>query len=155
MNNVTFGNDKYQYYETVSGGAGAGPGFNGCDTVQVHMTNSRMTDPEILEWRYPVRVVEHAIRHGSGGLGEWHGGNGATRKICFLQPMTAAILAGHRRIPNFGTAGGTEGGLGKTWVDRADGTRTELSYSDETQMNAGDVFVLETPGGGGYGKSHL
>ena len=155
MNNVTFGNDKYQYYETVSGGAGAGPGFNGCDTVQVHMTNSRMTDPEILEWRYPVRVVEHAIRLGSGGLGEWHGGNGATRKICFLQPMTAAILAGHRRIPNFGMAGGTEGGLGKTWVDRADGTRTELAYSDETQMNAGDVFVLETPGGGGYGKSHL
>ena len=155
MNNVTFGNNKYQYYETVSGGAGAGPGFDGCDTVQVHMTNSRMTDPEILEWRYPVRVVEHSIRHGSGGPGKWHGGNGATRKICFLQPMTAAILAGHRRIPNFGMAGGTEGGLGKTWVDRADGTRTELSYSDETQMNVGDVFVLETPGGGGYGKSHL
>ncbi len=155
MNNVTFGNDKYQYYETVSGGAGAGPEFDGCDTVQVHMTNSRMTDPEILEWRYPVRVVEHSIRHGSGGLGKWHGGSGATRRICFLEPMTAAILAGHRRIPNFGMAGGTEGGLGKTWVDRADGTRTELAYSDETQMNIGDVFVLETPGGGGYGKSHL
>ena len=151
MNNVTFGNDEYQYYETVSGGTGAGPGFHGCDTVQAHMTNSRMTDPEILEWRYPVRVDEHSIRRGSGGAGKWHGGNGATRRIRFLEPMTAAILAGHRRIPNFGMAGGEVGGLGKTWIERADGSRTELSYSDETQMNIGDVFVLETPGGGGYG----
>ncbi|MCY7387425.1 MAG: hydantoinase B/oxoprolinase family protein [Burkholderiales bacterium] len=154
MNNVTFGNDKYQYYETVSGGTGAGPGFHGCDTVQAHMTNSRMTDPEILEWRYPVRVVEHSIRHGSGGGGTWHGGNGATRKICFLEPMTAAILAGHHRVPNFGMEGGEVGGLGKTWIERVDGSRTALSYSDETQMNVGDVFVLETPGGGGYGVSH-
>ena len=154
MNNVTFGNDVYQYYETVSGGTGAGPGFNGCDTVQAHMTNSRMTDPEILEWRYPVRVDEHSIRQGSGGAGQWHGGNGATRRIRFLEPMTAAILAGHRRVPNFGMAGGEVGGLGKTWVERADGSRTELSYSDETQMAIGDVFVLETPGGGGYGSPH-
>ena len=161
MNNVTFGNDTYQYYETVSGGTGAGVrgtrpdgspvGFDGCDTVQAHMTNSRMTDPEILEWRYPVRVDEHSIRHGSGGAGKWHGGSGATRRIRFLEPMTAAILAGHRRVPNFGVAGGEAGELGKTWIDRADGSRTELSYSDETQMNSGDVFVLETPGGGGYG----
>ena len=153
MNNVTFGNDIYQYYETVSGGTGAGPNFNGCDTVQAHMTNSRMTDPEVLEWRYPVRVIEHSIRRGSGGAGKWHGGSGATRRICFLEPMTAAILAGHRRVPNFGMAGGEAGGLGKTWVERADGSRTALSYSDETQMNVGDVFVLETPGGGGYGMS--
>ena len=153
MNNVTFGNDVVQYYETVSGGTGAGPGFNGCDTVQAHMTNSRMTDPEILEWRYPVRVDEHSIRHGSGGAGKWHGGNGATRRICFLEPMTAAILAGHRRVPNFGVAGGEVGGLGKTWIERADGSRTALAYSDETQMNVGDVFVLETPGGGGYGAA--
>ena len=153
MNNVTFGNDVYQYYETVSGGTGAGPGFNGCDTVQSHMTNSRMTDPEILEWRYPVRVEEHSIRHGSGGAGKWHGGNGATRKIRFLNPMTAAILSGHRRVPNFGVDGGEAGGLGKTWVERADGSRSELSYSDETEMNVGDVFVLETPGGGGYGAA--
>ncbi|MEO8385827.1 MAG: hydantoinase B/oxoprolinase family protein [Betaproteobacteria bacterium] len=151
MNNVTFGNDKYQYYETVSGGTGAGPRFDGCDTVQAHMTNSRMTDPEILEWRYPVRVVEHSIRHGSGGDGEWQGGNGATRKICFLEPMTAAILAGHRRVPNFGLNGGAVGGLGKTWIERVDGSQTLLAYSDETQMNVGDVFALETPGGGGYG----
>ena len=152
MNNVTFGNDEYQYYETVSGGTGAGPGFDGCDTVQAHMTNSRLTDPEILEWRYPVRVDEHSIRVGSGGAGKWKGGNGATRRIRFLQPMTAAILAGHRRIANFGMAGGKEGGLGRTWVERADGSRTELSYSDETHVNADDVFVLETPGGGGYGQ---
>ena len=152
MNNVTFGNDLYQYYETVSGGTGAGPGYDGCDTVQVHMTNSRLTDPEILEWRYPVRVIEHSIRQGSGGAGKWRGGNGATRKICFLKPMTAAILSGHRRVPNFGLTGGEEGGLGKTWIERADGSRTELSYSDETEMNAGDVFVLETPGGGGFGS---
>jgi len=151
MNNVTFGNDTYQYYETVSGGTGAGPDFNGCDTVQAHMTNSRLTDPEILEWRYPVRVDEHSIRRGSGGAGKWCGGNGATRRIRFLQPMTAAILAGHRRIPNFGMAGGESGGLGRTWVERHDGGRTDLSYSDETQMNVDDVFVLETPGGGGYG----
>ncbi|MEP7154539.1 MAG: hydantoinase B/oxoprolinase family protein [Betaproteobacteria bacterium] len=153
MNNVTFGNDKYQYYETVSGGTGAGPGFNGCDTVQAHMTNSRLTDPEILEWRYPVRVEEHSIRAGSGGAGKWHGGNGATRRIRFLEPMTAAILAGHRRVANFGMTGGGTGALGRTWVERTDGSITTLAYSDETQMNAGDVFALETPGGGGYGAA--
>ena len=153
MNNVTFGNDRYQYYETVSGGTGAGPGFNGCDTVQAHMTNSRLTDPEILEWRYPVRVDEHSIRAGSGGGGKWNGGNGATRRIRFLEPMTAAILAGHRRIANFGMAGGEPGALGRTWIERADGTRTPLAFSDETDVGVDDVFVLETPGGGAYGAS--
>jgi 5-oxoprolinase (ATP-hydrolysing) len=151
MNNVTFGNDEYQYYETVSGGTGAGPDFDGCDCVQAHMTNSRLTDPEILEWRYPVVVEEHSIRKGSGGAGRQHGGNGATRRIRFLEPMTAAILAGHRRVPNFGMAGGEPGGLGRTWIERVDGSRTELAYSDEAGVGAGDVFVLETPGGGGYG----
>ena len=153
MNNFTFGNAKHQYYETVSGGTGAGPGFHGCDTVQAHMTNSRLTDPEILEWRYPVRVVEHSIRLGSGGQGQWHGGNGATRKIQFLEPMTAAILAGHRRVPPFGMHGGAAGGLGKNWVERADGTHHTMGFADETQVSVGDVFVLETPGGGGFGEA--
>ncbi len=153
MNNFTFGNDRYQYYETVSGGTGAGPGFNGTDTVQAHMTNSRLTDPEVLEWRYPVRIDEHSIRRGSGGAGKWHGGNGATRRVRFLEPMTAAILAGHRRIPPYGMAGGSPGAVGANWVERADGTRTDLSFADETQMNAGDVFVIDTPGGGGFGSA--
>jgi 5-oxoprolinase (ATP-hydrolysing) len=153
MNNFTFGNDVYQYYETVSGGTGAGPGFNGCNTVQAHMTNSRLTDPEILEWRYPVRVDGHTIRAGSGGAGQWRGGDGATRRIRFLEPMTAAILAGHRHVPPFGMAGGNDGALGANWVERADGSKTVLGFSDETEVNAGDVFVLETPGGGGYGKA--
>ncbi len=152
MNNFTFGNNAYQYYETVSGGTGAGPGFAGCDTVQAHMTNSRLTDPEVLEWRYPVRVEEHSIRRGSGGAGRWRGGDGAVRRIRFLETMTAAILAGHRRVPPFGMAGGETGALGRNWVERADGAHTELGYSDETEVRAGDVFVLQTPGGGGYGK---
>src|SRR5258706_6959419 len=112
MNNFTFGNDRYQYYETISGGTGAGPGFDGTDTVQAHMTNSRLTDPEVLEWRYPVRIDAHQIRPGSGGGGKWHGGNGATRRVRFLETMTAAILAGHRRIPPYGMAGGGAGGGG-------------------------------------------
>ena len=151
MNNFTFGNDRYQYYETVSGGTGAGEGFDGTDTVQAHMTNSRLTDPEVLEWRFPVRIDAHEIRRGSGGKGKWHGGNGATRRVRFLEPMTAAILAGHRRIPPYGMAGGSPGDVGRNWVERSDGSRTDLSYADETSMNAGDVFVIETPGGGGYG----
>jgi 5-oxoprolinase (ATP-hydrolysing) len=153
MNNFTFGNERYQYYETVSGGTGAGPGFDGTDTVQAHMTNSRLTDPEVLEWRYPVRIDGHEIRRGSGGAGKWRGGNGATRRVRFLEPMTAAILAGHRRIPPYGMAGGAPGAVGANWVERADGSRTDLSFADETEMNADDVFVIETPGGGGYGAA--
>ncbi|MEO5694825.1 MAG: hydantoinase B/oxoprolinase family protein [Usitatibacter sp.] len=152
MNNFTFGNQRYQYYETISGGTGAGDGFNGTDTVQAHMTNSRLTDPEVLEWRFPVRIDSHEIRRGSGGPGKWHGGDGATRRVRFLEPMTAAILAGHRRIPPYGMAGGEAGEVGANWVERADGSRTDLSYADETSMGVGDVFVVETPGGGGYGK---
>jgi 5-oxoprolinase (ATP-hydrolysing) len=151
MNNFTFGNDRYQYYETVSGGTGAGEGFDGTDTVQAHMTNSRLTDPEVLEWRYPVRIDGHEIRKGSGGAGRWRGGNGARRRVRFLEPMTAAILAGHRRIPPYGMAGGSPGEVGRNWVERADGSRTELAFADETEMRAGDVFVIDTPGGGGYG----
>ncbi|HEY6399778.1 MAG TPA: hydantoinase B/oxoprolinase family protein [Blastocatellia bacterium] len=151
MSNFTFGNAQYQYYETISGGSGAGPGFNGCDTVQVHMTNSRLTDPEVLEWRFPVRVEEHSIRRGSGGRGKWNGGNGATRRIRFLEPMNGAVLSGHRRVPPYGMAGGESGGLGRNCVERANGERIELSYADEIDMQAGDVFVIETPGGGGYG----
>jgi 5-oxoprolinase (ATP-hydrolysing) len=152
MNNVTFGNDRYQYYETVSGGSGAGPGFDGCDAVQVHMTNSRLTDPEVLELRYPVRVEEHAIRHGSGGKGRWRGGHGAVRRLRFLEPMTAAILAGKRRVPNFGVHGGGVGALGQAWIEHEDGRRTELAYADQAAVGVGDVFVLQTPGGGGCGR---
>jgi 5-oxoprolinase (ATP-hydrolysing) len=151
MSNFTFGDAQYQYYETISGGTGAGPGFDGCDTVQVHMTNSRLTDPEVLEWRFPVRVEEHSIRRGSGGRGQWSGGNGATRRIRFLESMNAAVLSGHRRVPPYGMAGGEPGGLGRNWVERVTGERIELSYADEIDMSAGDVFVIETPGGGGYG----
>ncbi|MBO0799232.1 MAG: hydantoinase B/oxoprolinase family protein, partial [Blastocatellia bacterium] len=155
MSNFTFGNGRYQYYETISGGTGAGPGFHGCDTVQAHMTNSRLTDPEVLEWRFPVRLEEHSIRQGSGGRGKWHGGNGATRRIRFLEPMTAAVLSGHRRVPPYGMAGGEPGGLGRNWVVRSGnpGKRIDLSYADEIEMGEGDVFVIETPGGGGYGAS--
>jgi 5-oxoprolinase (ATP-hydrolysing) len=153
MNNFTFGNDRYQYYETVSGGTGAGPGFDGTDTVQSHMTNSRLTDPEVLEWRFPVRIEGHLIRAGSGGKGKWRGGNGATRRVRFLEPMTAAILSGHRIVPPYGMSGGAPGDVGRTWVERSDGTRAELTYADETQMGTGDVFVIETPGGGGFGNA--
>ncbi|HYC38742.1 MAG TPA: hydantoinase B/oxoprolinase family protein [Usitatibacter sp.] len=152
MNNFTFGNERHQYYETISGGTGAGEGFDGTDTVQAHMTNSRLTDPEVLEWRFPVRIDAHEIRRGSGGSGRWRGGDGATRRVRFLEPMTAAILAGHRRIPPYGMAGGSPGAVGRNWVERADGSRTELSYADETAMAVDDVFVIETPGGGGFGK---
>jgi 5-oxoprolinase (ATP-hydrolysing) len=151
MNNFTFGNDRYQYYETISGGTGAGDGFDGTDTVQAHMTNSRLTDPEVLEWRFPVRIDEHSIRRGSGGRGKWRGGDGAIRRVRFLEPMTAAILAGHRRVPPYGMAGGMPGDVGRNWVERTDGSKTVLGYADETSMQRGDVFVIETPGGGGYG----
>ena len=151
MNNFTFGNDRYQYYETISGGSGAGCGFNGTDVVQTHMTNSRMTDPEILEWRFPVRVERHAIHHGSGGRGQWHGGSGAIRAVRFLETMTASILSNNRIVPPFGMAGGEAGRCGHNYVLRADGRREDLSFVATTPMAPGDVFVVETPGGGGYG----
>src|SRR3954471_24470462 len=130
MNNFTFGNERYQYYETLSGGTGAGDGFAGTDTVQAHMTNSRLTDPEVLEWRYPVRVDSHVIRRGSGGVGRWRGGDGATRRIRFLEPMTAAILAGHRRIPPYGMAGGAPGAVGGGWGGGGGGRPPALPHQD-------------------------
>jgi 5-oxoprolinase (ATP-hydrolysing) len=151
MNNFTFGNDRYQYYETISGGSGAGQGFNGTDVVQTHMTNSRLTDPEILEWRFPVRLESYEIKPGSGGRGRWHGGNGGIRKIRFLEKMMASILSNNRIIPPFGAAGGEPGQCGLNYVIRADGRREELDFIASVEVNPGDVFVVETPGGGGYG----
>jgi 5-oxoprolinase (ATP-hydrolysing) len=151
MNNFTFGNERYQYYETIAGGSGAGPGFDGADVVQTHMTNSRLTDPEVLEWRYPVRLESFEIRRGSGGRGRWRGGDGAVRRVRFLEPMTAAILSGHRLVRPHGMAGGEPGQPGRNYVLRADGRRDELGPFDQTEMAAGDVFVCESPGGGGYG----
>jgi len=151
MNNFTFGNERYQYYETVAGGSGAGPGFDGADVVQTHMTNSRLTDPEVLEWRFPVRLESFEIRHGSGGRGRWRGGHGAVRRVRFLEPMTAAILSGHRLVRPHGLEGGEAGAAGRNYVLRAAGGTSELGPFDQTEMAAGDVFVIETPGGGGYG----
>jgi 5-oxoprolinase (ATP-hydrolysing) len=151
MNNFTFGNQRYQYYETVAGGSGAGPDFDGADVVQTHMTNSRLTDPEVLEWRFPVRLESFEIRHGSGGRGRRRGGHGAVRRVRFLEPMTAAILSGHRLVRPHGLAGGEPGAPGVNYVLRSSGAREELGPFDQTEMAAGDVFVIETPGGGGYG----
>ncbi|MEU2771660.1 hydantoinase B/oxoprolinase family protein [Streptomyces sp. NPDC007162] len=151
MNNVTFGNERHQYYETVASGSGAGDGFPGASVVQTHMTNSRLTDPEVLEWRLPVRLDEFAVRRGSGGAGRWRGGDGAVRRIRFLEPMTVSTLSQHRRVPPYGMAGGAPGALGANRVERADGTVTELGGSGTTDVGTDDVLVVETPGGGGYG----
>ncbi|MEO3975119.1 hydantoinase B/oxoprolinase family protein [Streptomyces sp. CAU 1734] len=152
MNNLTFGNDRVQYYETVASGSGAGDGFNGADAVQTHMTNSRLTDPEVLEWRYPVRVDGFSVREGSGGTGRWHGGSGVVRRLRFLEPMTVTLLTGHRRVPPYGMAGGSAGALGVNSLERADGTVTRLNGVDSVTVGPGDVLVMETPGGGGYGE---
>jgi 5-oxoprolinase (ATP-hydrolysing) len=151
MNNFTFGDSVHQYYETICGGSGAGPDFDGTDAVQTHMTNSRLTDPEVLEWRFPVRLDEFVIRRGSGGAGEHHGGDGVIRSVRFLKPMTAGILSNHRRIAPFGLSGGQPGALGRNWIERADGTHLELSGTAQAEMSVDDVFVIETPGGGGFG----
>jgi 5-oxoprolinase (ATP-hydrolysing) len=161
MNNFTFGNDQYQYYETISGGSGAGGefdaagklvgGFNGCSVVQTHMTNSRLTDPEVLEFRFPVQLQSFEIRAGSGGVGHWQGGNGGVRRVKFLQPMTASILSNGRVHGAFGLAGGHSGQVGINRVLRADGRVEELGHIGQVQMQAGDVFEIQTPGGGGFG----
>ncbi|MFD5101860.1 hydantoinase B/oxoprolinase family protein [Streptomyces albidochromogenes] len=151
MNNVTFGNDRVQYYETVASGSGAGDGFPGADAVQTHMTNSRLTDPEVLEWRFPVRLESFAVREGSGGDGLWRGGCGVVRRIRFLEPMTVTLLSGHRRVPPYGMAGGAPGETGGNLVERADGTVTRLAGCDTADVSPGDVLEIRTPGGGGYG----
>ncbi|MGW7199284.1 hydantoinase B/oxoprolinase family protein [Streptomyces chryseus] len=151
MNNVTFGNDRVQYYETVASGSGAGDGFHGADAVQTHMTNSRLTDPEVLEWRFPVRLENFAVREGSGGDGRWRGGCGVVRRIRFLEPMTVALLSGHRRVPPYGMSGGAPGSTGSNRVERADGTVTRLEGCDTADVGPGDVLEIRTPGGGGYG----
>ncbi len=151
MNNFTFGDETYQYYETIAGGAGAGPDFDGASVVQTHMTNSRLTDPEVLEWRFPVRLDAYRVRRGSGGAGRHRGGDGGERRVRFLRPMTAAMLANRRRVPPFGVAGGLPGAVGRNWVERADGTREDFGATFEVQMREGDVFVVQTPGGGGFG----
>jgi 5-oxoprolinase (ATP-hydrolysing) len=151
MNNFTFGNDTYQYYETISGGSGAGPGFHGTGVVQTHMTNSRLTDPEVLEFRFPVRLDSYAVRAGSGGAGQWRGGDGGVRRVRFLEPMTASILSNGRVVPAFGLAGGHAGQPGINRIERVDGRVEILSHIGSAAMAAGDVFVIETPGGGGYG----
>jgi 5-oxoprolinase (ATP-hydrolysing) len=152
MNNFLFGDATRQYYETICGGTGAGPGFNGTSAIQTHMTNTRMTDPEVLELRYPVRQELFAIRQGSGGAGEYHGGDGAIRRIRFLEPMTAVIVASRREVAPFGLAGGADGAPGLQWVERANGSRETLTGTDRAELLPGDAFVIETPGGGGYGQ---
>ncbi|MET9881823.1 hydantoinase B/oxoprolinase family protein [Streptomyces sp. NPDC006430] len=151
MNNLTFGNDRCQYYETIASGSGAGPGFNGASAVQTHMTNSRLTDPEVLEWRLPVLLEEFSVRTGSGGGGRWHGGDGTVRRIRFREPMTVSLLSGHRRVPPYGMAGGAPGALGAGRVERADGTVLPMAGCASVDVDIGDVLVVETPGGGGYG----
>ena len=153
MNNLTFGNDHHQYYETICGGSGAGPTFDGTDAVHTHMTNSRLTDPEILEFRFPVHLESFEIRPNSGGRGRHRGGNGAVRRLRFLEHMRASILSGHRRIAPYGMAGGEPAALGRNYVVRTDGSIDELSGADGCDMAPGDVFVVETPGGGGYGPA--
>jgi 5-oxoprolinase (ATP-hydrolysing) len=152
MNNLTFGNRNYQHYETLCGGAGAGPGFAGCDAVHVHMTNSRLTDPEILETRFPVLLEGFGIRRGSGGNGQWRGGHGAERRIRFLEPMTVALLANSRECAPQGLLGGGPGDCGRAWIERASGERTVLAGCDRRDVQPGDVLVIQTPGGGGYGS---
>lgn len=152
MNNFTFGNDQYQYYETICGGAGAGPDFDGQSAVHTHMTNSRMTDPEVLESRFPVSVESFSIRKNSGGNGHHKGGNGVIRRIRFLEKMQGAILSNHRRVPPFGLQGGENAKTGRNYVEHKDGTVEELGSTASIQLENGDVVVIETPGGGGYGK---
>jgi 5-oxoprolinase (ATP-hydrolysing) len=153
MNNFTFGNERYQYYETISGGSGAGAGFNGTDVVQTHMTNSRLTDPEVFEFRFPVRLESYEIRSGSGGKGQWHGGNGGVRRVRFLEPMTASILSNGRLHGAFGMAGGQPGQVGVNRVLRDDGQVEELAHIGQAEMQTGDVFEICTPGGGGFGRA--
>ena len=151
MNNLTFGNLRHQYYETICGGAGAGPSFHGADAIHTHMTNTRLTDPEVLEWRFPVRLERFSIRDNSGGDGTYKGGNGVHRAIRFLEPMTVSILSGHRRVPPYGLEGGKPGSVGVNWVERSSGISEGLPGTVRVEVGIDDIVVIETPGGGGYG----
>jgi 5-oxoprolinase (ATP-hydrolysing) len=153
MNNLTFGDSRYQYYETICGGSGAGATFDGTDAVHTHMTNSRMTDPEVLEARFPVIVREFAVRRNSGGGGRFSGGDGVVRRIEFRRSMQAAILSNNRRVPPFGMNGGDPGAPGRNYIIRNSGKREELAGVAETVVEPGDVLVIETPGGGGFGTA--
>jgi 5-oxoprolinase (ATP-hydrolysing) len=152
MNNLNFGNDKYQYYETICSGSPAGPGFHGTDAVHTHMTNTRLTDPEVLEFRYPVLLEDFHIRKGSGGRGKWNAGDGVARTIRFLERMECTILSGHRRVPPFGLAGGEPGQVGENWVRRKDGRMERLQGCDATVLDAGEAIIIQTPTAGGYGS---
>ncbi|HEY5761088.1 MAG TPA: hydantoinase B/oxoprolinase family protein [Steroidobacter sp.] len=151
MNNFTFGDGQHQYYETIAGGSGAGPDFDGTDAVQTHMTNSRLTDPEVLEWRFPVRLDAFSIRRSSGGAGRHKGGDGVERRVRFLKPMTANLLANHRTVAPFGVNGGQPAQVGKNWIERANGTVEHFGATHTAQLDKDDVFVIQTPGGGGFG----
>jgi 5-oxoprolinase (ATP-hydrolysing) len=153
MNNLNFGNARYQYYETICSGSPAGPGFPGTDAVHTHMTNTRLTDPEVLEFRYPVVLEDFHIRTGSGGRGKWNAGDGVCRTIRFLERMECTILSGHRRVQPFGLAGGEPGQVGENWVRRADGRMEGLQGADATMVDAGDAIIIQTPTAGGYGKA--
>ena len=153
MNNLNFGNAKYQYYETICSGSPAGPDFNGTDAVQTHMTNTRLTDPEVLEFRYPVVLEDFHIRKGSGGRGQWHAGDGIRRTIRFLERMECTILSGHRRVQPFGLAGGEAGQVGENWARRKDGTMERLKACDATTIDAGEAVIIQPPTAGGYGKA--
>jgi 5-oxoprolinase (ATP-hydrolysing) len=154
MNNFTFGNAQYQYYETIAGGSGAGPEFDGTSVVQTHMTNSRLTDPEVLEFRFPVRLESYEIRANSGGAGRWKGGEGGTRRVRFLESMTASILSNGRTVGAFGMGGGEAGAVGENYIERADGRVERLAHIGQVEVHADDVMVVCTPGGGGYGKAN-
>jgi 5-oxoprolinase (ATP-hydrolysing) len=151
MNNILFGNDSFGYYETVAGGTGAGDGFNGSDAVHQHMTNTRATDPEILEHRYPVLLKKYAIRNGSGGYGKWKGGDGIIRVLEFTKPVSLSVLSQHRNIAPFGLAGGSNGSKGEHFVVLKDGKKLPLEWKDDAELQKGDRFILRTPGGGGFG----
>jgi 5-oxoprolinase (ATP-hydrolysing) len=153
MNNFLFGNERYQYYETICGGMGAGPGYDGAGPVHTHMTNTRITDPEILELRYPVRLERFGVREGSGGKGRWIGGSGAIRKVRALEPMVATLVGSRRSVPPFGLEGGGAGAPGRQWVERQDGSVQILSGTAQVELGSGDMVVIETPGGGGFGDS--
>jgi 5-oxoprolinase (ATP-hydrolysing) len=152
MNNLSFGDSTFGYYETVAGGSGAGQGFDGTHGVHTHMTNTKITDPEILEHRYPVRMTRFAIRHGSGGTGRWRGGCGLVREIEFLRDLELSILSQHRTVAPFGIAGGGDGAVGRQIVQHSDGSTSELGGIDGIAVTIGDRLVLETPGGGGWGR---